>query len=185
MVDSVKNNKSVTQSATQLRPQSTQTQNLRDTFKNISSRLDVGVELSEAAKAQTSSPANKNQRVNSILRSLNEAVSFSSLALKSLEDAGQSNQADPADSEAVQQFAEDVQKLRQDVMKVLDALREKADTAEVIDENYSSATSTIEDVNTAHNHAVETGSQISFNSQQAVEAHSNLSVDRVADLLSE
>lgn len=166
-----------------LRPKTDQAQVLRENFRNLSSgRIPVSVEQNAAVVA---SDRSRNKKVTELLGNLNDAVSFSSMALKSLEQLT-GNEAGSADApEVVKEFSQDIDKLRGDIGGVLDLLRNRAQHIEVIQENLTSSEARIEDVDAAQRKAVETSNGIQNDGLAAVDAHQGLSFDRVQALLAE
>ncbi len=64
-------------------------------------------------------------------------------------------------------------------------LQDSADTAEVMMENIDSSDARLDDVQAANDHADDTGVQIRFDHEGAMDAHNNLSPTNVASLLEE
>lgn len=172
MVDSIKSSTLSSGNVTEAR-----TDKLRSSFKDVSSGLRV-------EKATEAAPPPKNpERTGKVVRNLNDAVSFSSLALESLEGLATEAGASPAEVSVVREFAEDLDKLRDDIKSVLRVLRSRAERAEIAQENLRSSAALIRDVDAATRAAESTGSEISQGSEKALEAHSNLDAERVIALL--
>lgn len=193
MVDSIRNQQSrgAAQSPKAGAPksESPNSESLRSGFKSLSSGLNVqrnvaAADTAPAAKvsvAGTRQPAGDNSQ--RVVQNLKEAVSYSALALKSIEGVvgGVGVTVPPA----VQELTKDLQKLRDSISGAFDELRSKADTAEVISENYASSEVRLSDVESAQAQAAETGAQINFKGQEAIKAHTGLSPAKVASLLAE
>ena len=109
----------------------------------------------------------------------------SRLALDSLERLSEREGPGNNGVEVVQAFANDIDKLRNDIGGILETLREGVNRAEVLQENISSSDNRLVDVDTAQAEAKSAGQEISFSSEQAIDAHSSLSPERVSSLLSE
>ena len=182
MVDSIKSrNSSSSSSSTAPR-----TEKLRSNFKNLSSGLQVakGAE-SEAASNVASANVKNPEKTSKVLRNLNDAVSFSSLALKSLDGVSEDIQSEGAEANVVREFAQDLDKLREDIKGILNVLRSRAERAEVARENLQSSSARLRDVDAATEAAEITRSQISFENKEALEAHSNIDAEKVLSLLSD
>ncbi len=158
--------------------------NLRDNFRSISSGTNVNERAVKGDdQSENSARAQPREQVNEVVKNLNDAVSFSSLALRSVEEITVERAS--KQPRQVQEFARDLNKLREDIESVLQVLREKAAAAEVLDENLQSSDSKLADVDTAQAHAADTGARIHFDEEKAISAHANLSAGNVAELLRE
>ena len=170
MVDSIK--------STTLSSGGNRAAKLRTSFKDVSSGLRVeGKDGSSASSEAAKNP----EKTGKVVRNLNDAVSFSTLALESLEGL----ESGSAEIGVVQEFAEDLDKLKEDIKSVLDVLRSRADRAEIAQENLRSSSAKLRDVDAATQAAENTRAQISQGDEKALEAHSNLNAERVISLLRE
>lgn len=122
--------------------------------------------------------------VSHIVRDLNDAVSYSSLALRSLERVGSEATAAEGEARIVEEFLPGLEQLRSDIGQALETLRKRAEEVEIARENITSADSRIQDVELAQTHAEQTGVQIHRQIDQAMEAHNRLSPTKVSQLLS-
>ena len=120
--------------------------------------------------------------VGKIIDNLRDAVKSSRQTLKALEDVAAA--AEEEDATAVKAFADDLDGLKSDIVDLLHQLRERASRAEVLNENIQAADSRLEDVDKANYQARSTGSEIHFNSEEALNAHS-LNTETVSKLLGE
>ena len=162
----------------------TSTQSLRASFKNLSSGTKVPAKSADdAASVKDNSNAASSQRVSHLLNHLNNAVNHSSEALASLKKVQELSR--PDDVINVKELAKGLDNLRGDIGVVLGALKSRAETADVMHENLASAEAKIADVEAAKEHADDTGVNIKFDSDQAIEAHGNLDPESVANLLKE
>ncbi|MCB0322593.1 MAG: hypothetical protein KDD69_03435 [Bdellovibrionales bacterium] len=156
---------------------------LRESYKNLSS----GTSVTQAAK-EVPAVVNVQKRGNSVqvgklVQNLNEAVRYSNEALKALEEVATPEAGGP--NGLVREFAEDLDKLRSDIVDLLSDLRLRADTANVASENIEAADASVEDVARAQARANSAHSQIQFNSVDALNAHEGLTFEKVARLLAE
>ena len=186
MVDSIKDRSSLsTASYAQPSPSS---QSLRKSFQHLSSGLDVNETVrDQSAVVNLAKPANKD-RMEKLLSGLHDAVSFSSKALEALEQIAREGSGGEPERQTVESIARDLEGIRGDIGNVLEGLRKKADTAEVIQENLTAADVSKEDVKAVQAYAERTGSHIQFSDNEALDAHSGnggLTIERVASLLAE
>jgi hypothetical protein len=121
-----------------------------------------------------------------LIKDLNDAVSFSSMALKSLERLSEASHNEPNSIRLVDNFVADLDKLRKNIGDTLLSLRERAQTAHIINENLQAANSNINDLSSMQVHAEQTGISIQKHKESAVSAHGEqLTPSRVEELLSE
>lgn len=158
------------------------TDSLRESFKNLSS----GLKISKAGEGEkgTNGASFQNTAITNFVKDLNDAVSFSSLALKSLEKVTQGTSSTNS-GRLGDALTHELKKLRKDIGDSLEVLKKRAETAEIITENFSSAETRLEDVELAQVHAESTGLRIHTNLEQAVQAHGQISPDRVKELLAD
>ena len=168
MVDSIK--------STTLSSGGDRSAKLRTSFRDVSSGLRVAGTNEAAASNQSSESPEKTGKV---VRNLNDAVSFSTLALASIEGLETSE----SEIGVVREFAEDLDKLKADIKNVLNVLQNRAERAEIAQENLRSSSARLRDVDAATQTAESTGSQISQGDDEALQAHSNLNAERVISLL--
>jgi DNA repair ATPase RecN len=178
MVDSIKGKVSPALVATK------SADSLRQGFRSLTSGKvsETAVRSSDAVTNLGKSP----KKVSNVLSSLNDAVSFSTLALKSLEKLKGDLNESASEGVSLDGLSSGITNLEENVSDVLNTLRKKLDTAQVVSENISSADSKIEDIETAKKQASTTSSQVrDFNEKQVVDAHSGINAARVMDLLSD
>lgn len=171
------------------------TESLRAAFKNLSSgvKIDGPPNAQGGTGTQPDEEKSQSDKVSGILHNLHDAVSFSTLALQSLERIGdtvKTDQVKPAPGDkppvnVVKEFAQDLEKVKGHISDVLNLLRRRTDTAEVIQENFASADARLRDVTLAQSEATKTGSQIQSHIPQAIDAHRGLVPERVAQLLAD
>lgn len=170
---------------TSSRPQTkSSSDSLRTSFKSISSGLSV----SNAPTKPNDQGGKDNRSVNAaneVAQKLSDAASYSTLALKSVEQLA-TQSTDPNTASAVpKELAGDLEKLRKDINTVVNVLREKAAKAEVLNENLESSDARLGDVRAAEDHAATVGARINYNEEQALKAHARLNPNAVAQLLEE
>lgn len=175
MVDSVKTNRS---------PSPNSNSSLRSNFRSISSGLRVPAQGTSAAGETSSSQLRSSDRVEELLSSLNDAVSFSARALESL-DKLSNGEFPQANEHVTQELAKGLDQIRDDVSTVVELLRSRVDLASVARQNLDSANPTLEDLDAAQAHAEDLGVQIQFGAPPALNAHTGLTSERVAALLAE
>lgn len=191
MVDSIRR----TQSSPSSQSSQPSPESLRAAFKNLSSgvKVDGPPNTQGGTGTQPEDEKSQSDKVSGILHSLHDAVSFSTLALKSLERIGDTVKTDqdkpaPGDKppvNVVKEFAQDLEKVKGHISDVLKLLRKRTDTAEIIQENFASADARLRDVTLAQSEAAKTGSQIQSHIPQAIDAHRGLVPERVAQLLAD
>lgn len=147
---------------------------LRTSFQSLSSGR-VTEQAKTSRKAVAADVPAEPKHAASILSDLNEAVSLSSRAVRSLEQISQSGQ-NGAPSDADDGFTKEISRLRDDI----DRVRSRMD---VLSENINSAGAALQDVDAAQAQARKTGSEINQGGPTALDAHSNLDPDKVARLL--
>ncbi len=158
---------------------------LRENFRNLSSGLKISRGTEDQAVAVNTTDSGNRNTFTRLIRGLNDAISFSALALRSLEQAASEAEAPEQDSKLVNDFIDGLGRLRNDIDNAVQTLKQRAESAEVIRENFNSATAQLEDVEHAQAHAESTGLQIQRQLTQAIDAHQGLSSSRVQALLSE
>lgn len=144
---------------------------LRNNFKDLTSKVSLSSVKVQETAASNSREAGPKVQANK----LNDAVSFSKLALKSLDDLSGNG------SEGVERS--DIDQIKADIQNVLSKLNHKAVRAEVAAENVASAESQIRDIDLASKAAQNTSAQIGFGASEAINAHTGLTPERVASLL--
>jgi hypothetical protein len=155
---------------------------LRESFKNLSSGTSVSQAAKEVPAVINVQKRGSSVKVGKLVESLNEAVRFSKEALNALEGVGDPDRKNP---ELVKEFANDLDKLKSDIVDLLSDLRRRADTAGVANENIEASDASLADVERAQARATQTSSQIQFNSEEALNAHGELTFEKVARLLAE
>lgn len=154
---------------------------LRTSFQSLSSGTSVSETAREASAVVSVERRGGLSQTSKLASNLNDAVRFSNEALRALEDVAQAAEGVGVPG-VVQEFAEDLDKLKSDIANLLQSLRERADRASLIDENVEASGARIEDVERAQ----ETAQSLSFSVEEALSAHGNgLTADRVAELLAE
>ena len=182
MVDSIKNQTNQSQSQTVQKDASNTT--LRESFKQLSSGLSVSNALRDAPAIVHVQNARGSGHVGKIVNNLNDAVKSSKDALKSLEDLAASFGSE-GNADVSKAFASDVQKLKSDIGDLVDTLRQRAGTAEVMNENMQAADVKLEDVYKAQAKAQSMHSIVRLDKEQAMNAHQGLTLDRVQQLLAD
>lgn len=199
MVDKLKLNQNVD---ARLQNLTTSQQALKENFKTISSTLSVA----QVSRQVSGSVKNSDDGATKLSNSLKDAVKYSKQALKVLEDitAGDLTHADvqkllssegssesveidlnkQKDGVSVQDLAVDLAALKENLSKLFDSLKAKANQSEVYSENQKASEAQISDLKEAQSKADATSMRIQFNSQEALLAHNGLTVDSVANLLS-
>ncbi len=182
MVDSIKSRTNQTQPI-KVTNQTDHT-SLRENLKNLSSGLSVAQVMRDAPTVVHLQNSQNTGQVGKVVQNLKEAVNSSKETLKSLEDLVAS--FDSSGEAAVKTtFAIDVQKLRSNIVDLLDTLHKQAGTAEVMSENIQAADVSLEDVEKARAAADEMQSTIKLDNTQALAAHSGLRPERVSALLAD
>lgn len=182
MVDSIKNQTVNPQSSAVSKQ--TNSSALRESFKNLSSGLSVSQSLKDAPVVVHIQGARGSGQLGKVVTNLNDAVKSSKETLKSLEDSAAAA-ADGSETEVVRAFAEDLQKLKSDIVELLETLRKRAGTAEVLNENMEAADVKLEDVEKARETAESMQSSMQTDNNKALSAHHGLSLERVTELLAE
>jgi len=182
MVDKIKNHSSLLTAVSQASPD---TKTLRRSFQQLSSGLRVHEALKGSAAPENSERARKPEKVEKLVNELSDAVSFSSKALRSLERIAEEGKSSDAELASVEGLARSLDGLREEMDGMLKVLQSRADTAEVVQENYTAADSRIEDVESARAKAVDANTKIRFNGSNMADVHDGLIPERVARLLAE
>lgn len=191
MVDSIKSQTPVLtpSKSKSVQEQSNNTASLRDNFKSLSSGLTVAQAANDTPAVVNIRREGNSDKAGRLKDNLNDAVRFSNEALRSLENIASDKELKAEKPEpvgSVQELAADLDRLKSDIVDLLDELRSRAETADLISENYQAAGARLEDVEKAQTKAQSTSSDIQFNSEQALNAHSGeLTLERVQQLLSE
>jgi hypothetical protein len=175
MVDSIKNDPRISQTRSVVRNDAS----LRENFRQLSSGLSVS-QAAQEAQVTSNSPKGRPQ-VNKLVNNLNDAVKFSREALQALEKVVSEEEA----GSVIGEFTADLERLRLDIVDLLEDLRSRARTAEVISENIEAADARLEDVERAGAKAREASVQIQFRSEEALQAHGALTLEKVNRLLDE
>ncbi len=167
MIEDVKGIKSLSRSS-----------NLSENFKSLSTKAKIDKESSpDKTKRQDLAS------VSHVVENLQDAVSYSSLALKSLERANAESNGKSSEPHLAEKFIPDLEKLRDDIEETVLSLQKSAEQAEITRENMVAAEARLEDVEAAQVHAEKTGSEISTRVEQALGAHTELSPSRISKLL--
>ena len=158
---------------------------LRESFKSLSSGTSVSQVAKEASAVVNVQKRPSQGNLGNMVTSLNDAVRFSKEALKALEGVADSTGA-LGNRGLVQEFADDLNKLKAEVADLLEGLQNQAQTADVLNENIEASGTKVEDLEKAQAKAKETNSLIQFHSEEALAAHGGtLTVDSVSRLLGE
>ncbi len=181
MVDSIKNQSAVSSGS------QASIQSAKSTQKSVNNSAEQSKVVSSSGEeaARTEGAAASSKRMAALLRGLNDAVNYSSLALDSLKKVGAGETGTEKSPDVVQHLSDDVAKLSDDFNKVLEDLRGRMDMAEVMRENMAASNPSIDDVDKATQHVMRTRSNILQNEKQAMDAHQGLDPARVALLLQE
>ena len=161
-----------------------QTRQLVKNFETL--RAAAVPEARDTVHLQNAEKAKSARKSGKLLTNLNDAASFSKLALRSLEQAAQGVE-NGADNE-FEQFGGDIEQIRSNISEVVQVLRQRAQTVEIARENYDSSESRIEDIGEATRQLQETADKMQdsgFNGRAAMDAHAGLSPERVFELLRE
>lgn len=159
---------------------------LKENFKSLSTQLPAAQVATAEGRVQVRPQPVRAQMVTGVVRHLSEAVSSSNLALQSLEEmatAGGSESTASAEKDALGKLAGEIGALQNDIAEIVKALKGKADTVAVMEENMFSSSVRLEDVDAAGRHAQEFQTQVPANSLAALDAHGGLSSERVLELI--
>jgi hypothetical protein len=156
-------------------------QSLRDNFKTVSTGGEATQVARESATTVQIRKREDGPQVGKLANTLNDAVKFSNEALKAIERVSDSD-SPGENTEVVQEFANDLDRLKSDIVDLLSDLRSRADRAGIIGANIEASSPQLEDVAKAQERA----KSISFDVDQALGAHGEgLTIDRVAELLAD
>ena len=185
MVDSIKSKPP--QQLSGQNPKTAKIDQLKKGFKDLSSGLRVSDVVHAEVKASASSEAKESRKVGNALRNLNDAISFSALALQSLEKVAEDAERSENEVAAVQDFASNLDQIRGDIQNTLKELKVKLERGRVAQENIEASDAKLQDVDAALNQAEDTGNKIESDGQKAIDAHrlGGLTPERVAELLAE
>ncbi len=156
-------------------------QSLRENFKTVSNGAESAQLARETAATVKVRKREDGPQLGKLANTLNDAVKFSNEALKAIERVSET-EASGGNTDVVQEFANDLDRLKSDIVDLLSDLRSRADRAGIIGANIEASTPQLEDVAKAQERA----QTISFDVEQALGAHGEgLTYDRVAELLAD
>lgn len=156
--------------------------------KSASTGLAVQSNLSSTSEAKAARQPAANTpsgKVGEVLNGLNDAISFSSMALGALESISKEGGVEEGGVKAFREVRDRIETLQSDIDRTIDGLREGRSTVEVMQENMAASRATVEDLEEMQRRVSKIGQRVVENAEASIEAHKGLDPQRVMELLRE
>lgn len=156
--------------------------------KSASAGLAVQSNLSSSGVGKTSKQPvddSASAKVNQVLTGLNDAISFSSMALDALDSISKEGGVEAVDVSAFREVRDRISTLQSDIDRTIEGLRDGRSTVEVMRENMTASQATVEDLDKMQRRVSQVGQRVIENAEASIKAHKGLDPQRVMELLKE